>query len=117
MAASVKFAGIGIAPAADAIDPGAVKAAYDALFSGALAADDLDAWYRELTQRIAVAEAAIDVARRQRAQILAHQHDSLGRSYAAIAATKPGLSPQRASQLAAKGRPHITPVDTSRFAS
>ncbi len=116
MAARTRFLGVGglSVQVNGKSDPAAVRAAYDALFGGALDVDDLDAWLTTLTERLAVAEAAIEIARRQRAQIVAHLHDSLGRSYAEIAAAQEGLSPQRAGQLAAKGRPHITPISIAK---
>lgn len=112
MAASVVSLGIGHR----APDPEKVDAVYAALFGGALAEDDLAVWVMALSERIAVAEAALQRARLQRAQAVAHLHDSFGQSYSAIAeATKGGLSPQRAGQLAAKGRPHIKPLDPKEY--
>lgn len=86
-------------------EPALVTAVYNLVFGGALDTNDLVVWHDELTRRIAVAEAALDMARRQRAMVVAHLHDTFGMQYADIAAAaKDPLSPQRAGQLAAKGR-------------
>jgi hypothetical protein len=88
-----------------------VKAAYDALFPGALDEDDLASWYRQLTDRLAVAEAAIEVARLQRAQVIAHMHSTFGLTYRAIAERLGDLDRSRVGQLAVKGRQHIIPLN------
>ena len=91
-------------------DPAVVARLYAELFGDALAVDDLEVWYRELTDRLAVLNAVADAARLQRAQVVAHLHDTFGLTYAKIAERLAPLDKSRAAQLAAKGRPHITPV-------
>lgn len=91
-------------------DSAAVQAAYTALFPDVFIPDDLDAWYRELTYRLAVAEAAIEAARLQRAQVVAHLHATMRLSYRQIAERLGDLDKSRVGQLVAKGRPYITPV-------
>lgn len=99
-----------------AADPDATASVYKLLFAGALDADDPIGWLNELASRIAVAEAAIEAARQQRAMVVAHLHDTFRMSYADIAAaSKDPLSPQRAGQLAAKGRGRITPLDPASY--
>lgn len=97
-------------------DQDAVRTAHHKLFAGVLDGASPADWYMELTERIEIAEAALVEARRQRAMICAHLRDSLGWTYSEIAAaTKGAISPQRAGQLAARGRPHITPVKPEQY--
>lgn len=111
----VKFLGVG---RRNEPDPAAVEALAAQLFPPELLdGDDLVAWYAALTDRVALVEAALEVGRTRRAQVVAHLHDTFGQSYAEIAASQEGLSPQRASQLAAKGRPHIRPLDASKLST
>ena len=91
-------------------DSAVVERVYAALFGDALAVDDLEVWYRELTERLAVLDAVAAAARLQRAQVVAHLHDTFGLTYSKIAERLAPLDRSRAAQLAAKGRPHITPV-------
>lgn len=108
MAATVTFAGVGRRAE---VDPAMVQALAAQLFPPSLTdGEDLIAWYAALTDRIALVEAALDVARTRRDMVVAHLHDTFGQSYAAIAASTGGLSATRASQLAARGRPHIKPL-------
>lgn len=90
-------------------DPEEVESVHALLFGSALRGEDLDAWYRALTARLAIAEAALEMARLQRAQVVAHLHDTMRQTYTQIAERLGGLDRSRAAQLAAKGRPHITP--------
>lgn len=111
----VHFLGVG---RRSEVDPAAVEALAAQLFPAGemLAGEDLIAWYARLTDRIALIEAVLDVARTRRAQVVAHLHDSFGRSYADIAASATGgLSATRASQLAARGRPHIKPLNPKDY--
>jgi len=91
-------------------DPAEVAAVHAFLFGDALRGEGLDSWYHELTKRLAVVEAVVDAARLQRAQVVAHMHDSLHLTYTEIADRLGGLDRSRAAQLTAKGRPHITPL-------
>lgn len=100
------------------VDPAAAQSLAAQLFPPGelLAEDDLVAWYIALTDRIALVAAALEIARTRRAMVVAHLHDTFGQSYAQITAHQEGLSIQRASQLAAKGRPYIKPLVPKEYA-
>lgn len=113
----VKFVGIG---RRGNVDLAAVEALGQQLFplDEVLADEDLVQWYARLADRIALVEAVLDKARQQRAMVVAHLHDSLGKTFAEISvATKGDLSPQRAGQLAAKGRPHIKTLNPNDYSA
>lgn len=87
-------------------EPTAVADVFSTLFPAdeMLAGEDLARWFERLSERIGVVEAALERARLQRGMVAAHLSETFGLPFKAIGELLGGITPQRAGQLAAKGR-------------
>jgi DNA-directed RNA polymerase specialized sigma24 family protein len=90
------------------IDADETSRVYNLLFHDDMAAPDMTDWYDELNRRLASVDAACELARRQRAVIIAYLHDERGLTYAEIA-KRGGPDKSRLAQLAAMARAHLMP--------
>jgi hypothetical protein len=99
-------------------DPAAVAAVFAVLFNHdeMFAGEDLARWFERLSERIAVVETALESARLQRGMIAAHLSETFRLPYKAIG-ERLGVTPQRAGQLAARGRqgPAFQPRDAGGY--